>query len=127
MRSTMVGGLIAATLSSAACHTRTPVTVDQLTSLRPVKVWVTRADQSVIVVTGPQIYGNKLVGFVDGKYREMPATDLKSVIMQRPARGRTTALVVAGALGIVTIAYLLSSTGNYENPCDLGSSECFPM
>jgi len=127
MRPTMVGWLLAATLSSAACHTRTPVTFDQLTGLHPVKVWVTRADQSVIVVNGPQVYDNKLVGFVDGKYREMPAADLKNVIMQSPARGRTTALVVAGAIGIVAIAYLATGPGNEPDPCELQSSECFAM
>jgi hypothetical protein len=127
MRATIVGWLLATTLLSTACHSRKPVTLDELTGLRPVKVWATRGDQSVVLVTGPQVYGNKLVGFVDGKYREMPAADLKQLIMQVPARGRTTALVVAGALGIVAFAVLATGSGDYVNPCDTGSSECFPM
>ena len=127
MRSMTVGWLLATTLLSAACHTRKPVTFAELSGLRPVKIWATRADQSVIVVAGPQVFGNKLVGFVDGKYREMPAGDLKQLVMQSPARVRTTALVIAGAIGIATFAYLLTGSGDYVNPCDMGSSECFPM
>lgn len=127
MRPTMIGWLLAMTLVSGGCHARKPVTFDELSGLRPVKVWATRGDQSVVLVTGPQVFDNKLVGFVDGKYREMPAADLKQLIMQIPARGRTTALVVAGALGVAAIAVLLTSSGDYVNPCDTGSSECFPM
>ena len=124
MRPALVGSLIAATLSTAACHARRPVTFDELNGTRPAKVWVTRGDQSVVVVDGPQAFGDKLVGFVDGKYREMPAADVKQLIMQSRAPGRTAALVLAGTLGIATLAYVLTSSGSASNPCDLGSSEC---
>jgi hypothetical protein len=77
-----------------------------------------------VVVSGPQIYGSKLVGWVDGKYREMPVADLRNVIMQGPAPARTAALVGMGVVGLGVAAFLLTGTGNSQNPCDLDSSEC---
>jgi hypothetical protein len=46
MAPTVVGCvLLAATLSSAACHTMKAVALEELGSIRPTRVWVTRADQ----------------------------------------------------------------------------------
>ena len=123
MRPIMFGWLLATALSSAACHTMRPVTLDEVGRLRPAQIQATRDDQSVVVVYSPQVFGTKLVGFVDGKYQEMQAADLKQFRMRTPARGRTAALIVASALGIATFAALVTSSGNYSNPCDTASSE----
>jgi len=88
--------LIATMLSSAACHTMRPVTLDELGALRPASVLVTRGDQSVVVVSGPRTFGDTLVGYVDGEFEEMPAADLKQIRMKQRARGKTAALLAAG-------------------------------
>ena len=126
MRVKMLGWLIATTLSSGACQTLKPVTLDALGGLRPSRVWVTRADQAVVVVEGPQLLNNRLVGFVDGKYQVMPAADVTQVLMRAPARGRTAVLVTAGAVGVAAIAYLVSGGSGPSDPCAGQSSDCEP-
>jgi hypothetical protein len=118
MRSIMVGLLIAATASGAACHTMRPVTLGELGAMRPSEVRVTRADQSVVVVSGPQTFGDTLVGYVNGQFEEMPGVGLKQMLVRRSARGRTAALVAAGAVGIAALAALVSGAGDYRNPAD---------
>jgi hypothetical protein len=126
MRPITVGLLIFATLSGAACHTMRPLTLDELQNIRPAQVWVTRADQSVVVVAGPQVLNERLVGFVDGKYQVMPAADVTKVVMRKRSGGRTAALVAAGALGFAAMAAVLSAGDNYVNPCASQSSDCDP-
>lgn len=118
MRATVVGSLIATTLSGAACHTMRPVTLEQLGAARPAVVWVTRADQSVVVVSGPRTFGDTLVGYVNGEFEEMPAADLKQIRVKQRARGKTAALIAAGAVGAAGFAYLISNVGSYINPED---------
>jgi hypothetical protein len=127
MRLTVVGWLIATTLPSAACHTMRPVALEELGAIRPTRVWVTRADQSVVVVEGPRVLESGLVGFVNGSYEEMPADDVKRVLMRRSAGGRTAALVAAGAVGLTTAAFLMAGgKSSYQHPCTSASSECDP-
>jgi hypothetical protein len=123
MRPIMFGWLLAAAFLSAACYTMRPVTLDEIGRLRPAQIRATRDDQSVVVVYNPQVFGTKLVGFVEGKYQEMRAADLKQFRMRAPARGQTAALIVGAALGVATFAYLVTSSGDYMNPCDTASSE----
>jgi len=116
MRPTVVGLLIATTLSSAACQTMRPIALDELGAMRPALVWVTRADQSVVIVSGPRVFGDTLVGYVDGEFEEMPAADLKQIRMKQRARGKTAALIAAGAVGAAAMAYMIFNTGNYVDP-----------
>jgi hypothetical protein len=127
MRLAMCSALMLASVSLAGCHTMKPVSLEEVGAVRPAQVRVTRTDQSVVVVYGPQVLNNRLVGFVDGTYRVMPAADVKQVLVRQPAGGRTAALIAAGALGVTALVYTLSSTGTYRDPCRLGSSECEPM
>jgi len=113
-------------LLSAACHTVRPLAFEDLTSVRPGQVWVTRADQTVVTVSTPQIVNNRLVGFVDGVYRVIPAADVQRITMRQPATARTAALVTAGAVGAASLIFLASGPGGSSNPCDTGSSECEP-
>lgn len=119
MRTTIIGGLIATALTSAACHTLRPVTLDEVNASNPGQVWVTRADQSVVVVDGPQVFGDTLVGYVQGTFKEMPTANLKQFVIKKPDKGKTTALIVGTAVGIAGFAMLLTSGGAYTNPADL--------
>jgi hypothetical protein len=111
MRTTTVGWLIATAFFSAACHTLKPVTLQQVSIAKPSEVKVTRGDQSVVTVSGPQVLGDTLVGYVNGKFEELPGADLKQVRMMAPAKGRTTALIVATAVGVAGFAILLTGSG----------------
>jgi hypothetical protein len=116
MRGTGAGLLIATALSSAACHTMRPVALEELGAIRPTRVWVTRSDQSKVVVEGPRFLDSGLVGFVNGSYQEIPAADVKQVLQRRRAGGRTGALVAVGALGAFTLAYLIAGSSNVHDP-----------
>jgi hypothetical protein len=99
-----------------------PVALDELVALKPDRVWVTQADQSVVVVTGPiNVLGDTLVGYVAGTYEEMPTSTLKQFVVQRPATTRTVLLVSAIAVGFGGFAYAIAgSTGGGKPPNALG-------
>jgi hypothetical protein len=103
MRTGMGCALTLIVLACLACHTTKVVSLDMAPASNP--VWLTLSDQSVAVVFGPKIYGNKLVGFVSGKYQEFPVADVKEVHVREPARGRTMALVAAGVVGFAAALY----------------------
>ena len=73
--------LTLALLSSAACHRTKAVSLDQ--GLASNRVWVTMKNESVVVLDGPKIYANKLVGFVDGKYGEYLTADISEGVRAR--------------------------------------------
>jgi hypothetical protein len=116
MRTIMVGCLTAITLATAACHTLRPITLAELNAAKPGAVWVTRADQSVVVVEGPQLLGDTLVGYVEGKFEEMPTANLQKFVMKKPDKGKTTALIIGTTVGVAGVAFLLTSTGLFSDP-----------
>ena len=116
MRVSVIALTVAITVSSAACHTMSPVTFGDLGMMQPAQVWVTRADQSVVIVSGPRTFGDTLVGYVNGRFEEMPATGVQKLVVRRRSSGKTAALIVSGAFGVAAIAYLISSTGDYNDP-----------
>ena len=118
MRLAVMGSLAAIALSSTACHTMRSVTVDELSALQPGAVWVTRADQSTVLVSGPRIFGDTLVGYVNGRFEEMPATGFQKMLVRRPARGKTAALLVVGLVGVGAFAAAVAASGDYKNPAD---------
>lgn len=126
MRIPMVGCLIAATGASAACHTLKPVTLEQVNVAKPSEVNVTRGDQSIVVVSGPQVSGDTLVGYVNGKFEELPAADLKQVRMRAPARAQTAALIVATTIGIAGFAWMVTGGGGFVDPKSLEDCEDDP-
>ena len=87
--------LLFVALASAACHTKKAVTMAELSALKPERAWVTETNQTVVVVDGPQVVGDTLMGYVNGVYEEMPATEFKEVVVQKPATGKTVLLVGA--------------------------------
>jgi hypothetical protein len=111
MRPTMTCALLLAALSSAACKTMKPVTLDQLNAMKPDRAWVTASDQSVVLVSGPQVVGDTLVGYVNGTYEEMPSAQLKQVVVQRPANGRTALLASVIAVGLGGFVVAITGSG----------------
>jgi hypothetical protein len=111
MRVTIGCTLLVASLASAACHTMSPVTLDQVGALKPDRLWVTESDRSVVVVTGPiNVAGDTLQGYINGKYEEMPTTELKQLVVQKPATTRTVLLVSAVAVGFGGFIFALTGS-----------------
>ena len=110
MRSTVIG-MLAVTLAAAACHTMQPLTNQEINSLRPANAWVTDHEESVFLINGPQAYGDTIVGYVDGKFRELPRTEVKQVAVRRPARAKTIALIAASTAAAAGIAVWMAGSG----------------
>jgi len=121
MRSIRVGVVIATMLGGTACHTMAPLSWDDVAGLRPSRVWITQSDQSVVEVSGPQVFGDTLVGYVNGAFLELPTADVKRVVVRRAARAKTVALIAAGAAGAAAIAVWMSGVGN---PSERDNVDC---
>lgn len=107
-------------LSSAACHTMKAVPLDQ--GLASDRMWVTLNDQSVVIISGPQIYGDKLVGFVAGNYEEYPKANVKQVQVRQTNKAGTAALIATGMGAFAAFAVMLSGANDTPadpNYCDL--------
>jgi len=91
--------------------------------MSPLKAWITEKDQTVVMVAGPQVVGDTLVGYINGVYEEMPAAQLQQVMVETPAKTRTYLLVggITVALGGMVYA-LIGGAGDtkYGGPdyCD---------
>jgi hypothetical protein len=114
--------VLVAALSSAACHSMKPIGLDQVNVLKPDRAWVTGGDQSVVLVSNPQVVGDTLVGYVNGQYEEMPAAQFKQVVVQRPATTKTALLVGAITVGFGGMVYAL--TGARGGDKYVGSDYC---
>lgn len=115
MRSTVAATLLlAATLAIGACHTMKPVSMTELNALKPERAWLTEANQTVVVVDGPQVMGDTLVGYINGVYEEMPATRFKEVMVQQPATTKTALLVGAITVGFGGMVYALLGSGSSD-------------
>jgi hypothetical protein len=99
-----------------------PIALNELNALKPEVAWVTEGDKSVVLVTGPQVVGDTLVGYVNGVYEEMPAAQLQQVVVQRPATTRTVLLVSALTVGFGGMVYAL--TGAHGGDKYVGSDYC---
>jgi hypothetical protein len=111
-------GVTAIILASLACHTAKLVGTDE--AVTSPRVSLTLSDQSVVVMYGPKIYGNKLVGFVNGKYQEFRTADVRALHVRKPDGARTAALVAAGVFGFAGFAWAIAGAGNSKAPnyCD---------
>ncbi len=74
MRPTWTCALLLTALAGVACHTVKPVTLDELNAIRPERAWLTQSDQSVVIISDPQVVGDTVVGYINGAYEELPAT-----------------------------------------------------
>lgn len=118
MRPLLVCTLLLTALLSLACKTVKPVTLDELKVIRPEQVWITQNDQTVVRVTGPQLLGDTLVGYVNGKYEEIPTSQFKQVRAERVATGKTAALVAVIAAGFGGMVYALIGGKGDTKVCD---------
>ncbi len=118
MRLASVCMLTLALLASPACYRTKAVTVADAPA--DTRAWLTLSDQSVVLLYGPQIYGKRLVGYVDGKYEEYLIADVKAVHVRHVDGTRTAVLVAAGAVGFVGFAYALTGAAKSSPPdyCD---------
>ena len=123
MRALLGCALLVSVLSSVACHTMAPTTLDQLGTMRPSRAWVTLGDKSVVEISGPQVLGDTPVGYVNGVYQELPASTVTGVKVQKSATGKTVALVAASTVAFGAFAYLITSAASSQD--DKGPSvEC---
>src|SRR5687767_10210961 len=110
--------VVTCALSGAACYTMRPITFEQLVVSQPITVWITRSDRSVLVLETPRVFGDTLVGYLNGEFQELPTATLKPQLYQvkRMATARTAGLVAASMLSVGTFAFLVSSSGGYVDP-----------
>lgn len=103
--------IVAAALvfSIVSCTTLKPVGDPNayLSGSRPGQVWV-RTDRKTLLLEGPRLLGDTLVGFVEGEYREFLPGEVRGVHVRKPAKWRTVLLTsgmaVVGAVLIATLA-----------------------
>lgn len=123
MRIGNAAAVLTTAVVSVSCYTMKPVTIDDLSAQRAPRVWVTRTDRSVVLVNDAQIFRGKLVGFVEGKYRELQPVDLQQMQVRKLATARTVSLVAAGALGFALAVVAVSGGENHFDPC-AGDEDC---
>jgi len=90
---------------------------------RPLDVWVSRPDSSVVHLFRPRFLGDTLVGFVNGKYGIIEPTEIRSVQARRPAPGRTALLVIGSIATVGVLAVLLNGSGEAPVPPDSGGAD----
>lgn len=112
MHSRLVGALLVVALSSAACHTIKPVTMNELNAIKPEQAWITESDHSIVLITGPQVVGDTLVGYVEGQYQEIPKSQFSELRVQKNATSRTVLLVSAIAVGFGGMVYAMTGSGS---------------
>jgi hypothetical protein len=108
--------VLAAALSSSACYTMRTVTFGELGTARPGAVWITKADQSVIVVETPRVFGDTLVGYINGEFQELPNTDMTGFKVKRMAGARTAGLVGATAAAVGVFVVMVTGTDPFFDP-----------
>lgn len=98
---------------TVACHTMSPVNSprEYIAGQQPSKVWVTQTDGSVVLVEGPKMVGDTLVGFVGGEYRELPFSDVKQVVARQPAKKKTILSITAGTIATAGILWFIAGGG----------------
>ena len=109
--------LVLALLTGSACFTLKQVTIDDLGTQRTSRVWVTHADQSTLLVHDAQVFRGNLVGFVEGKYRELPADVVREMRVRKLATGKTIGVVAAGVAAFAAVAVVVSGGLDDVDPC----------
>jgi hypothetical protein len=93
------------------CTTLQPVASPAhfIPAAQPNRIGVTRADSSKVLMEGPRLLGDTLVGWVAGRYEEIPLPEARWVSVRQPASRRTMLLVGAVvAVGAVMISMVAS-------------------
>lgn len=95
------------------CTTLQPVATPRefIAIKRPERIWVLRADSSKIVLDGPRLIGDTLVGWYRGHYQELLLPEARQITVREPAPRRTL-IVAAGAVIVgAGLLYILSGAG----------------
>lgn len=108
--------VVAMALSGTACYTMRTVTFGELGTARPGAVWITKADESVIVVETPRVFGDTLVGYINGEFQELPNTDMTGFKVKRMAGAKTAGLIGASAAAVGVFVVMVTGTGNFFDP-----------
>lgn len=103
--------LIIAVLASIGCKTMVPMTLEEVSTIRPNRVWVTRDDRTTVELTGPQVFGDTIVGYIGPTFYELPTQDLQSLAVQRTSKAKTMAVVAAGIAFAGVVGVLISGIG----------------
>lgn len=101
-----------------ACSTLKPVATPQqfIPTAQPARIWVTRADNSTLLLEAPRLLGDTLVGFVGGRYQEMLLPQVRWMGVRQPAPRRTTVLVAGLVLVGAGLIAMLASSGPGGGP-----------
>ena len=110
--------------ASTGCYTVKPVTFETFGGQRVKQVWVTRTDQSVVFIKNAEVSGDKLRGYIDREFKELPASDLQEIRVRRLSTGRTVALVTAGVAVGAAVAVMVSGSDNDANDPCVGNPRC---
>jgi len=89
----------------------------------PKRIWVTLTNGSAMVIDGPRVFGDSLLGFArkPGARSEevwLPLSDLREVRTQRVSGGRTALMggLIAAVVGLF-VALIPTGTGTHVRPC----------
>jgi len=122
-RSSVVLAATALAFASAGCYTVKPVTFDSFGGERIEQVWVTRKDQTVVFIKNADRSGDKLRGYVDGQYQQLPASDLQEIRVRQFSTGRTVLLVTGGAAAAIGVFAIVSGSDDSFDNC-AGNPRC---
>lgn len=100
-------------LGAGACSTMRPVAAPQqfIPSARPDRVWVTTNDNARMMMEGPRLLGDTLVGFVGGRYEEILLPETRWIGVRQPAPKRTAFLIAGSVVVGAGLLYLLAGNG----------------
>ena len=95
---------------AAACTTVATLPPQAIEAKTPSMVWVTKGDNSTVLVQSPELRTDTLAGFVGGDYVEMPLSDVHSMRARISAPGKTR-LLVGGVTLAVAAAVIVATKG----------------
>jgi hypothetical protein len=95
-----------------------PVATPQefIPAARPDRIWVTRTDNSKLMMEGPRLIGDTLVGWVGGKYEEILLPETRWMSVRQPAPRRTAMLIAGGVVVGAGLLFLLAGNGQGGTP-----------
>jgi hypothetical protein len=113
-------------ISLGACTTFGPVNAPQqyIAQHRPGHVWVTRADGSTVVLNGPEVVGDTLVGVVrrTGEVR-IPLAEAQTVRTRIAAPVRTGLLLLGSAAVAFGLGEVVVNIAGTSQAIDQGCGE----
>jgi hypothetical protein len=87
----------------------------------PKRIWVSLTDGQQMVIDGPRVYGDTLLGFTltDGQPAEvwLPLERLQEVKTRRISGAKTALLGLSIVTGVVLFATMVKGGGAFDNPC----------